>query len=89
MLPSVTLLLASISLACAIVLPRDDVKLAVKPACGDYSSSAVKDVRGTLPDLSTFSTIVTFGVSSFLRKWLRLRLYRMLILMEENMMDRR
>ncbi|XP_006460429.1 hypothetical protein AGABI2DRAFT_192139 [Agaricus bisporus var. bisporus H97] len=64
MLSTVAFLLTSLTLSTtAIVLPRDDVRLAVNPACGDYSSSSVKDVRGSLPDLKTFSTIVTFGDS--------------------------
>lgn len=58
----ITLLLSSISLAKAAALPGADVTLAVKPVCGNFDGSP-KDVKGTLPSLSTFRTIVTFGDS--------------------------
>lgn len=58
----IPLLLLSVSLTKATVLPRADVTLAVKPVCGSFGGSP-KDVKGTLPALSAFKTIVTFGDS--------------------------
>ncbi|KXN85733.1 Thermolabile hemolysin [Leucoagaricus sp. SymC.cos] len=59
---TITLVLASASIATAAVLPRGEVTLAVGPNCGSFGGSP-KDVNGNLPALSTFSTIVTFGDS--------------------------
>jgi len=65
----IPLLLLSVSLTKATVLPRADVTLAVKPVCGSFGGSP-KDVKGTLPALSAFKTIVTFGVKSFIIYWI-------------------
>ncbi len=59
----VSFLLVSTLLVNGIVLPRSgDVTLAVKPVCGNFSGIP-KDVKGGLPALSSFSSIVVFGVS--------------------------
>lgn len=56
-------LLVSILLVNAAVLPRGGgVTLAVKPVCGNFSGIP-GDVKGGLPTLTSFSTIVAFGVS--------------------------
>ena len=86
----ITLLLSSISLAKAAALPGADVTLAVKPVCGNFDGSP-KDVKGTLPSLSMFKTIVTFGVKSIATYAWEINLMsdqsiRTLILMAENMM---
>ena len=65
----IPLLLLSVSLTKATVLPRADVTLAVKPVCGSFGGSP-KDVKGALPALSAFKTIVTFGVKSIIIYWI-------------------
>ncbi|KAJ3574624.1 hypothetical protein NP233_g1638 [Leucocoprinus birnbaumii] len=63
MYSAIAFLLTSFSLASATVLPRAaPVKLAVNPVCGSFAGSPAS-VRGTLPPLSSFSNIVTFGDS--------------------------
>jgi hypothetical protein len=42
---------------------NDGIHLAVLPNCGSYDGNA-SDVNHGLPDLTTFKTIVAFGVST-------------------------
>ncbi|KAF9444420.1 carbohydrate esterase family 16 protein [Macrolepiota fuliginosa MF-IS2] len=62
MSPAISFFLASISIAAAVVLPRQDITLAVSPVCATLGG-APGDINVGLPPLSSFSTIVTFGDS--------------------------
>ncbi|KAF9011203.1 carbohydrate esterase family 16 protein [Cyathus striatus] len=59
----ISLLFAFIPVISSVVLPRDDVHLAVSPNCGSLTGSPADVNAGVNPDLSQYKTIVSFGDS--------------------------